>query len=350
MLIYLLFLLTVIIVLAFLEEYMGREKWYIYYALCFVLIMLSGFRPVGFDPDSEVYETTFQNAGTAYEENLVEYSFNAISAFLRPLSQHVQIVFLFYALLAIPLKFLAIQKSLPWLFLPLVVYFCGFYLLHDTIQMRASIASGLFLLSIKPLSEGRRWYVFLLIMVALIFHYSAMLLLIVLLFGNKPLSKRWKIALAALVPIGMVLFIFKINMIAAVPIPYIQEKIEDYDKLKETGIFDDIALFNPLVWIRVLALWYALYFYDTIKEHCSYLPLLLKIMGVSVFSFFALSSIPIISERVNELFGIIEILLIPYIFYTIKPQYAARILICILAIAMFSYRFFRLETFNTIDF
>ena len=188
MLPFFLFILTLIVLLAFLERYMGREKLLIYYALCIVLVLTAALRPIGFDPDSEAYEQTFRHLANASDDMLIEYSFVLICNALRPFADDVHLVFLFYALISVPLKFYAIQRLSPWLFLPLVIYFGNYFLLHDYIQMRASVASGFFLLSIKPLSEGRRWNAALYFLIAMLFHYSFAALFVLLFLNNKPLT------------------------------------------------------------------------------------------------------------------------------------------------------------------
>ena len=339
-------LIFLAIFLALVEDSLNEKKYYVYMIYCIVLILAAGFKPIGFDPDSEVYERNFVNNDSPLIEMLIEPSFLFISQILKYISDDVHILFLFYALISIPLKFYAIQRLMPWLFLPLVIYIGNFYLLHDFIQIRASVASGLFLLAIKPLSEGRKSRAALYFLLALVFHYSALMLFVTLFFSNKSLSKLWRIGLACVLPIGLFLYIAHINILYELPIPYIQDKMTNYQEIKDKGVFDDFNFFNVFAWLRIIIFVYALYFYDTIYQECKYLPLLLKIMGLSILSFFALSDIPIFSERVNEMFGVIEIFLFPYVVYTIKPAYAAKIAVCLIGFTAIVCRFFRYPTFN----
>lgn len=339
-------LMAFAILLVYLEDYFPKEgKFGLYVTLCIALILTTGLKPIGFDNDSDVYESIFNSTEKPSPSILVEYSFIWISNLLKNIHDDIHIVFLFYAILAVCIKFYSIYRLTPLVSLALVIYIGNFYLLHDCIQIRASVASAFFLLSIKPFSDGRKWLGAIWLLIALFFHYSSLILFVVLLLSNKPLSIVWRIALACLVPIGLFMFVMHINPIASLPIPYIEEKLTTYEELKNKGIFDEISIFNVLVWMRIIIFLYALYFYNIIYEHCKYLPLILKIMGISIFSFFALSSIPILSERVNELFGIVEILLFPCIYYTIRPESAAKAIVCLIAVATMFYRLFRLHTF-----
>ena len=70
-----------------------------------------------------------------------------------------------------------------------------------------------------------------------------------------------------------------------------------------------------------------MYFYDIISQRCSCLPILLKLEAFSLFAFSAFSSLPVLSFRINGLFGIVEIILYPLIYYTIHPWYYSKLIV-----------------------
>ena len=51
--------------------------------------------------------------------------------------------------------------------------------------------------------------------------------------------------------------------------------------------------------------------YDVIKEKTSIISLLLKIYALSIVSLIVLTPLPVLSFRVSELYGVVEIILIP---------------------------------------
>ena len=115
-------LLFLIVSCIFLEEYLGVYRKYVYGAICVVFILFSGFRPIGVDPDSEAYESIFMsNSGSS--KMLIEHSFLMIVQFFRTFSDDVHVMFLFYAILGIGIKFYALRRLSPWYCLPLVIYF-----------------------------------------------------------------------------------------------------------------------------------------------------------------------------------------------------------------------------------
>lgn len=333
-------ILIAIISLVFLEEYLGKYKAILYWGVCAFLIVFTGLKPVGLDADSMSYEELFFYADSNDPNLLVEPSFAFISSFCKTIVSDVHLLFFIYAAIAISIKFYAIKENSEYIFLPLVIYFGNYFILHDYTQVRVSVASAFFLLSIKPLTEGNRKKAAFFLLCALIFHYSSMVLFSILFLGNKTLSKLWKIALLAIIPIGIVMFLLKIDLITSIPIETVQKKVEMYRLLADNGTFEPLSLKSPFLWTKIAMMVYSIVFYDTIYEHCRILPILLKINGLSIFFFFAFSTIPVLGGRVHELFGIIEILLFPTILYTIRPLWSAKSIVCIIGIVEFIFTVF----------
>ena len=342
-------LLILAILLVFAEEHLESINKYIFWTIGLTLIIFSAVRPIGFDPDSISYESVFmRNTDTL---DFSEPSFLFLIDFVHLFSDDVHILFLIYAFLGITIKFYAINRLSPYYFLPLVIYFGNYYILHDYIQMRASIASAFLLLSIIPLSQGKKGLGALCFLGATLFHYSAIVLFAILFLDNKDLSKKWKILLISIIPFGVILFFLRIDFVSILPIQFIQEKVEMYQKLVNKGIFEETSLKSPFIWTKAAALYYALYYYDRIHERCSYLPLLLKITGLSLLSFFAFSSVSVVAGRISELFGIVEILLFPCICYTFKPDWAGKAIVCIVGAIelIFTLYIWKLLDFNYIN-
>ena len=318
-----LLLFIIIVSLIFLEEYLGDSNKYAYWGLCIILILFCAFRTIGVDPDSEAYEEIFKSN----ENNprlLVESSFLFLSKIVKDYTDDIHYVFLIYAIIGITIKFYALRQLSPWFFLPVVIYFGNYFILHDFIQIRAGVASAMLLLAIKPLSEGNKKRAIVYFLIANVFHYSSLVFYPILFFSNN-LSRIWKYALIAIMPVGAILFMLRLDFISALPIPYIQEKLEMYKTLTETGFFEEFNLKNVPLWIQYVILLYSLYFYDTILEKYPALPLLLKITAYSMFFFFAFSSVSVVAGRFQELLGIVELALFPCVCYTFRPQYYGKI-------------------------
>lgn len=340
-----LLLFIIIVSLIFLEEYLGDYNKYAYWGLCIFLILFCAFRTIGVDPDSENYETIFKS-NSNNPKLLVEASFMFLSEIIRNFTDDVHCLFLLYAILGITIKFYALRQLSPWFFLPLVIYIGNYYVLHDFIQIRAGVASAMLLLAIKPLSEGNKKKAIVYFLIANVFHYSSLVFYPILFFSNN-LSRIWKYALIAIMPVGAILFMLRLDFISALPIPYIQEKLEMYKTLTETGFFEEFNLKNVPLWIQYVILLYSLYFYDTILEKYPALPLLLKITAYSMFFFFAFSSVSVVAGRFQELLGIVELALFPCVCYTFRPQYYGKIAVCFIAVVKI---FFILFVWKLLDF
>ena len=333
-----LLLFIVIVSLIFLEEYLGDYNKYAYWGLCVILILFCAFRTIGVDPDSESYEEIFKSN----ENNpklLVEYSFLFLSGIVKQFTDDIHYLFLIYAVLGITIKFYALRQLSPWYFLPLAIYLGNYFILHDFIQIRAAVASGMLLLAIKPLSEGNKKRAIVYFLIANVFHYSSLAFYPILFFSNS-LSQLWRYALIAILPVGVLLFLLHYDFFSALPIPYIQEKIEMYKALTEQGIFEELTLKNVFIWIQYAIILYSLYFYDTMLDQCPALPLLLKITAYSMACFFALSSISVVAGRLHELLGIVELALFPCVCYTIRPQYYGKIAVCAIGLIEFVFTLF----------
>lgn len=311
-----------------------------FWGTCTLLILFTGMKPIGFDADSITYEDLFFNADAENPNLLTEPSFLFIANLCKLIANDVHVLFFIYASIAISIKFYSIKLNSEYLFLPLIIYFGNYFILHDYTQVRVSVASAFLLLSIHPLANGNKKKTALCLLCALLFHYSSMVLFIILFFGNKTLSKAWKTALLCMIPIGIVMFILKLDLITSIPFETVQKKVEMYRLLTDNGTFEPLSLKSPFLWTKILMMVYGIVFYDTIYERCPILPLLLKINGLSILFFFAFSTIPVLGGRIHELFGVVEILLFPTIFNTIRPTWAAKSIVCTIGIIEFIFTVF----------
>jgi len=344
MVIVLLLILLVVVAFSFAEEYIEDYKIYVYSFVGLILILYAGCKAVGFDNDSENYEMYFLHNDDPMLAITVEYSFLLLSQIFNIFTSDVHIMFFFYAGIGITLKMLAIKRLSDLWFLPMIVYLGNYYILHDLTQIRAAIVSGVFLLALIPLAEGRKKIAATLILVGCIFHYSTIALFPALFLSNKDMSSNERVAWASLVPIGFFIYFLHISIFTQIPIPYIGDKIELYQELSEKGIMgDEINVFNAVYLVTCLTYLYILLFYNLVKEHNKYLPLMLKCSGISVFSFTAFSSLPVVAFRVCELYGIVQIIIFSNIYYTIKPGWLGKLAVTVVGVTLFCVNAFYAE-------
>lgn len=71
------------------------------------------------------------------------------------------------------------------------------------------------------------------------------------IFGNNTLSKFWKIVLLAIIPIGIGMFLLKIDLITSIPIETVQKKVEMYRLLADNGTFEPLSLKSPFCGLKL---------------------------------------------------------------------------------------------------
>lgn len=329
------FMLTA--VLCFLEERLSeRDKKIIYVLIATVLVLLAGFREVGVDPDSDNYEYAYFHYD---DENLwgsMEMSFFFVASILNVFVSDVHAIFLFYALLGVMLKFIAFRKLSELWFVPVLVYLSFIYELHEITQIRTGVMSGLFLLAIPFIGERKRIKAMLLIALGTVFHISALALIPFLFLSNKDMSIRNRMFWIMVIPCSYVLYFMGSNLLVNIPIAYVENKITNYEKNADI-VEASLNVFSPLHLFTSFLYLYLMYFYDTIKSHNKYLPLMMKIFTLSIASFVAFAFLPVMANRLSYLFRIVTIILFGNIYYTIKPRWVGLLVVVMISIVYMVY-------------
>ena len=348
MIIILLVLAILLTTLAVFEEHLGKYKIYVFLAVGVIFVLITGFREVGIDRDSENYEYFFKN----YDDPLlllnVEFSYLWISKLFNAISQDVHLVFLFYAFLGISTKWYAIPKLSPTWFLPLVIYLGHYYIVHDFTQIRAGIASGLLLIAIYQIIRQQKKVAFVIMLCALFFHYSSLIMFPLLFLNNKEMRQKELLFLIGIIPICYILYFMKINLLTTIPIPYISDKIEAYSMLTERGLkgFDEINVFNLVFIVKIIIFIYIAYFYKTIKYYNENVSILLRIQALSIYSFIIFAFLPVLSFRISELFGIVDLIVYPCVYYTVKQSYVGKLITATVGVILLLINVFYVELLN----
>ena len=330
----------VTVLLAYIEDLLGKYRLPTYIVICLALILIAGTRMVGGDPDSANYEGTFITILSGGEELLVEYSFVVLSKFAGIFGKNIHILFFIYAILGVSLKFVAFRQLSESWFMPVFFYISYFFIFHECMQMRTGVLSAMFLLSIKPWGEGNKLKAFGYLLVGFVFHYSALILFPLLFLGNKVMTFKERVFWALLIPFGYVLFYggFSFFLDFSTDLPYIGEKLAAYQIGVERGLSSlFVNVFSPLFLFTAFLYYYLLYFQDTLVEKNKYYPLMIKILGIGIFSYVALGSLPAMAQRVNLLLRVVSIILYTNVFYTLLPRWASISIAALIAFIFLNY-------------
>lgn len=321
----------------FFEDHKDRYTQFIFGLMTLVLLLCSGFRPIGVDFDSWNYVSLYQKA----EGDIVEITFWMLSTLVKMTFDDVRVLFLIYAAMTILIQTYAIRKMTDDWLLALLVLSSHYFIFQNMTQIRVAVSAAIFLCALYYLAKGKRWSYIILILIATSFHYSAAMLLPIVFFSNKDLTVRARYIMGGLIPVMYLLFFSGFDVFVSLPIPYIQNRMDAYEKLKETGLIgDEINPFNALFLLRLCIFYYILIKYDYFKKYSPYLSILLKIMCCSFCAFLGFGSLSIFAGRASELFGIVEIFIFTLLAYAVQPRALSRLLVVLLAFAMLTYDIF----------
>lgn len=341
-------LYAIALVLAFFVFFEDKKDAYtrgVFIAVILVLCALTAFRPIGADADSRSYTNLYGNV----REEFIELSFVWIVQLVHALFEDVRWLFIIYALLAIPVHAYGIFRLSPYVLLSVSLWFAHYFLIQDFTQIRVAVSLGLWFVGLVHLCRKERWKYLGFVLLAIFFHYSAVAFLLPLFFSNKPMSLRGRCVLGGIIVFVYFLYFAHIDLIVSLPIPYMQNKLDDYERMRDMGVMgDEINVFNVVFLLRIVLFFYMLIKYPMIVKRYPNVTLLLKVYCCSLATYVGLSTLPIVAGRISELFGVVEILLFPMILCTIRPLAFGRLLFVIFALGLLSLNLWYNQLINFI--
>ena len=312
----------------------GRLRGLVWVGAGVVLVLTAGFRPSDSVPDHIVYEEMYASIVPGNEINyMLEPTFSVIAFAADRIVGHPVFLFVVYALLGVWLRMTAIRQLSDLWFLSLLLYFATFFLQHEMVQMRAGVATGFILMSIRPLYERRSLRFLGMIICATLFHYSALVFLPVW-FLSRLGRHDW--LLWGIVPLGIAIYLSGADLLGFVfPVQSIMTRIGNALAEHEAGGFDSVAVLGPVHILRLVPYYVMLCFHTRLLRHNRYVTLLLYIYGLGLFLNFAFGRVPVISGRLSDLFVVVEIVLVPMLVYVIRPRPAGRLVVMAIAFCHF---------------
>ena len=187
-------LFAITVVIAFLEDYLKEvHKIVILAGYAIFMILLATTKSIDHTADAPIYEHIFYNNDELLVELTTEPTYIYLSRIVLFFGGSLMIMFLIYAVITIPTKLKAIYNLTPYIFTALLIYIPVYFELHDMIQIRAAAASAFVLSSLIPLSNKKYWQATLLVIIAVLFHYSSIIFIPFLFIGNRKLSYNGRI-------------------------------------------------------------------------------------------------------------------------------------------------------------
>jgi len=301
------------------------------------LVIVAGLRPIGIDHDSLTYASVLSvpfGEFSFYDKEPFFWIIVYINQIIFP--GNAQTFFLIFALFGVSLKLYAVKQLSLFPILSYISYILLYFILHEMTQIRAGVAAAIFLLAIPDVVNKNFKYFFIKTILAFSFHYSAIFMFLVYFFNPSSFQRIFYfvfpifgMALAFLKSYTLILFNVFVNLFPA----FISDKLNVYLILLGEGQYSDINIFN-FYYLSILMFYFLLVVnYRMLKS--KYDLVFLKILGLSLFLYYALSAVPVFAIRISELFGVVLILLIPHALFLFKQKFIVSIPIAVWMIVYF---------------
>ncbi len=292
-----------------------RNAYLIYAFLGLILIVIATFRSSEM-PDYDTYNLYYDNINKG-REIIVESSF----VWLTNLAPSFIILIAYFAIIGVTVKMMAVKNLLSKsdIFLALVVYCSGYFVLNEMIQIRAGVASGLMLVSLKYVYDRNLAKFIIVFGLAFLFHYSSIIILP--LWFIRPFESNRKLLMLA-IPFAYLCYFMNLNVTtigSLLPIAGVQEKFEIYSTISQ---FSELKpnVFNLILLAKIVIFYFCLLKINLLQANNKYAYLLVKVYGLSIVSFIIFVDIAAISFRFRDFYGVAEIALLPLIPYIFKQR------------------------------
>lgn len=278
------------------------------FILWFILVLISTFRSDEM-PDYENYYNFITSNGKVGER--FEVGFKTYVDVFKNIHNNPIFIFAAIAALSVGIKLFAIRKLSNSFWLSMIIYISGVFILHDMIQIRAAVASGLLLWATKYAYERNLKRFILTGGIAMLFHYSAIIIFPIWFISTRK-TQRW--FYISLIPLAFLLVNagFAFGYLAEhIPFSAFQTLWKAYQISMSQGLDSNINIFNSLYILRCAMCIFLLFNINKIALYSKIAILWVKIYTISLIIFTLFSDIPVIAFRISELYQVVEIVLIP---------------------------------------
>ncbi len=294
---------------------------YIYLGLLFGLVIIATIISSGFSRDAANYMRMFEvygssGWGTLYSQMFQREAFLLIvSKAFYQLGLAPVFLFFFFSVISLSVKFYLIDKHSKDKWLSLALFSSYFFLLHDSTQIRFSLAVAFAYLSLQYLANGKRlFFVAIVVFSAVMFHASSLVFMVMLLFSTRK-SQLWLLGFIALA-----VLLYSVNL-HTVFLSFIEWGI-DYFSLTRTFLnklhsyllvpsqVEHLGILKPTM-ILVYASAVVLFQYR--NKFSAYESLCYSALLLTIFFYILLHNIVDLQIRFRDMFFFSLVFLIPYI-------------------------------------
>ena len=294
----------------------------------YILILYAGFRiPSGGDWYN--YRDIFIKI-SSYDE-IFSYNIYAkeplyllLNLFIKEFSENYYLLFIIISFLSISINFYSYKKYTPYFLLSIILYMSFFYYFRELGAIRAGLAYAIFLFSIQYILKRNIIKFFLLNLIAIGFHYTAILGLIIYplyTYINWNKTKLFILLFASILIYILHMPNMIINAIVSVTSNnsfIIFQKIANYQK--DSSLVYQLGLFNITNIKNILISIFFIYNYNSIKLKNSYFTIILLVFIIGTFFRILFSDFGVLAARSATLFNSVEVILLTYTLYLFKQK------------------------------
>lgn len=286
------------------------------------LVLLAGLRSENVTRDYLPYMYSFDSIepldgsqSFAYFANY-EPGFIGIVLFFKKIFvyNYGVVIMLFYAFTSLSLKIFSFNKFSLNPFLVLLIYFSHYFIIHEMTQIRIGLATGIFLISLFFYFKKNYKAYAAMILLATLFHYSALGFLILLFFKNNKFNRY---VYSALLVLSIFLAYVKLPLFNVVGYLIPSEgsgKFNSYSGIIEYNLLDDVNVFNAINIAKIFCSIYLMFFIPKLQLlKDEKLVFFLKCNILSIFTLSLFSGIPLVAFRISELYGIASVFTFAYL-------------------------------------
>ena len=296
------------------------REYYLIFLLLFIAGVISAGRLLGIGADYNGYRELFTHEG--FKRDSIEPAYR----FLRYLNDylfdgHVAPIYFISVITALSLKIRAFRSLSSHWNVVLFLYFLSFFFVHEYTQIRAAVAIGIFLCSIKDINENRSFCFFIKMLIATLFHYSAMIMLFCWIYTRMARSIKFCVVVTLTGVVFSIFFVeFASNLTKYVYL------LQDLIGLNKSGGESDFMSPWNLKYATLLFLFLLVSTLIKKEDSLNFTLYMIFSFGVCCYYYLLPLQLPVISVGFAEFYSVVYVILMVNMAYnkdycTVKRGY-----------------------------
>ncbi len=281
------------------------------------LALLAGFRGEEVSRDYLPYQFAFDNINDFVRDEsgiyfgVFEPGFIGVVLLLKVffVQNYGLAIMLFFAITSVAMKIFIFDRFSINPYLVILLYFSHYFIIQEMTQIRIGFASAIFFVSLIFYFKNNYKAYTAMILLATLFHYSALVYLILLLINKKNFNVHFY---SGLLILSFVFGFLKLPLFYSIGNLFSSVddigKLGTYSNIIQYDTNDDIKVFNVINLVRIFSSIYLMFMIpktEFLKDQR--LTFFLKCNIISIFTLSLFSGIPLIAFRLSDLFAILAV-------------------------------------------